>query len=51
MIAPLTGALVIALWIGAYALIFGALLVVLGFRLQRWGKAHTSGPSMAASAH
>jgi hypothetical protein len=25
--------------------------VVLGFRLQRWGKAHTSGPSMAASAH
>jgi uncharacterized membrane protein HdeD (DUF308 family) len=50
-IAPLTGALAIALWIGAYALIFGALLVVLGFRLHRWGKAHASGPSVTAPAH
>lgn len=51
MIAPLAGALVIALWIGAYALIFGALLVVLGFRLQRWGKAHASAPSSKAPVH
>jgi uncharacterized membrane protein HdeD (DUF308 family) len=51
MVAPLTGALVMALWIGAYALIFGALLVVLGFRLQRWGKAHASGPPVTAPVH
>ncbi|TMA30072.1 MAG: HdeD family acid-resistance protein, partial [Deltaproteobacteria bacterium] len=31
---PMTGALVIAIWIGAYALVFGALLVGLGFRLR-----------------
>jgi uncharacterized membrane protein HdeD (DUF308 family) len=34
LIEPLAGALVIALWIGAYALIFGVLMVALGFRLR-----------------
>lgn len=32
---PLTGGLVVTLMIGAYALIFGVLLVVLGFRLRK----------------
>jgi uncharacterized membrane protein HdeD (DUF308 family) len=36
-IAPLAGALVLALWIGAYALIFGAMMVALGFRLRAHG--------------
>lgn len=32
--APLAGALVVALWVGAYALVFGVLMVALGFRLR-----------------
>jgi len=43
IIAPLTGALVIALWVGAYALVFGVLLVALGFRLRAWVRQLPSG--------
>lgn len=35
---PALGALAIVLWIGAYALISGALLVALGLRLRSWGR-------------
>lgn len=31
---PITGAVVLALWIGAYAIVFGAMLLILGFRLR-----------------
>lgn len=34
IVAPLVGALVLTWWLGAYALIFGATLVVLAFRLR-----------------
>jgi uncharacterized membrane protein HdeD (DUF308 family) len=38
MAAPLVGALVIAIWIGVYALIFGGMLVGLGLRLRSWSR-------------
>ena len=35
---PLAGALAIAYMVGIYALVFGVLLVALGFRLRSWAK-------------
>jgi uncharacterized membrane protein HdeD (DUF308 family) len=37
-ISPITGALVIAYWVGAYAILFGILLLVLAFRLRSWAE-------------
>jgi uncharacterized membrane protein HdeD (DUF308 family) len=34
ILAPMIGALVLTWWLGAYALIFGVALIVLGFRLR-----------------
>jgi uncharacterized membrane protein HdeD (DUF308 family) len=47
MAAPLAGALVIALWVGVYLLIFGALLVGLGFRLRSLAHPRATGPAFA----
>jgi uncharacterized membrane protein HdeD (DUF308 family) len=38
MLMPAAGALVLVLWIGAYALVFGALLMVLAFKVRRLGR-------------
>jgi uncharacterized membrane protein HdeD (DUF308 family) len=35
---PLAGPLAIAYWVGAYAFVFGGLLVGLGFRLRAWDR-------------
>jgi uncharacterized membrane protein HdeD (DUF308 family) len=45
---PATGALALAIWIGAYALLFGALLIALGIRLRSWGRAHRGEGSFGA---
>jgi uncharacterized membrane protein HdeD (DUF308 family) len=39
---PVAGALIISLWFGAYALVFGV-LVALGFRLRAWDRERFSG--------
>ncbi len=49
--APLAGALVIALWFGAYALVFGVILVALGFRLRSWDRTHLAEGGIPAPAH
>jgi uncharacterized membrane protein HdeD (DUF308 family) len=36
VLAPGAGALAVVLWIGAFAILFGALLIFLGFRLLQW---------------
>jgi uncharacterized membrane protein HdeD (DUF308 family) len=37
-VAPAAGALAVAFWIGAYAVVFGAILVALGLRLRAWDR-------------
>jgi uncharacterized membrane protein HdeD (DUF308 family) len=47
-ISPMIGGLVIAMWVGAYAFVFGALLLFLGFRLRSMGRTHITGAFVPA---
>ena len=51
VMVPVIGAVVIALWVGAYAFIFGVLLVALGFKLRSWGHDLTAGGALPLPAH
>lgn len=51
MIAPLAGALVIAIWVGVYVLVFGVMLVALGFRLRSWDRTSPAGGQVPLPAH
>ena len=51
MVAPVIGALVIAIWVGAYALVFGVMLVILGFRMKSWNRGLAPGEPIHAHAH
>jgi uncharacterized membrane protein HdeD (DUF308 family) len=49
--APIAGAFVIALWFGAYAFLFGVLLVGLALRLRQHDRHPLAGPRMTLPAH
>jgi uncharacterized membrane protein HdeD (DUF308 family) len=49
--ASLAGALVIALWFGACAFVFGALLAILGSRLRTWRDTQPFGQPIAIHSH
>ncbi len=51
MIAPLAGAIVIALWVGAYALVSGVMLVTLGIKLRSWGRQQPASHAVPLPAH
>jgi uncharacterized membrane protein HdeD (DUF308 family) len=47
---PVTGAVVMTWWLGAYALVFGCSLIGLSFRLRRLHTGTGSGTGAAATA-
>jgi uncharacterized membrane protein HdeD (DUF308 family) len=51
ILAPIAGALVLALWVGAYWLIFGVLLISFGFRMRSWERHGMADGRTPAHAH
>jgi len=49
-VEPGVGALALLLWIGAYAVVRGILLIALGFRLRNWERLHGAGGAMPRPA-
>jgi uncharacterized membrane protein HdeD (DUF308 family) len=53
LLRPLAGGLAVMWWLGAYAIIFGAMMLVLGFRLRSFAHGHGRGalPRAAVPQH
>jgi uncharacterized membrane protein HdeD (DUF308 family) len=50
LLAPLAGAVVLAWWIGAFALVFGVVQIALGFKLRSWSRRESSSPGVLRAA-
>jgi uncharacterized membrane protein HdeD (DUF308 family) len=48
---PIVGALIMALWIGAYLIVFGVTMVALGFRLRNWTRGGHDWTTRPVPAH
>jgi uncharacterized membrane protein HdeD (DUF308 family) len=48
---PVVGGLAVVFWLGAYAIIFGVLQMVVGFRLRSFARAHRGGDLPAQGLH
>ena len=48
---PVAGGLAVVWWLGAYALLFGVLMIVLGFRLRSFGKTLERGGGYPQEIH
>jgi len=42
LLRPLVGAVAVVWWLGAYAMVYGILMTVLGFRLRGYMRSHRS---------
>ncbi len=51
ILAPIAGALVLAVWVGEYWLIFGGLLISFGVRMRSWEKHGMADGGIPAHAH
>ena len=49
ILEPALGAIAIALWIGSYALVFGALLLILTFRMRHWMRSRGMDPAYGSA--